>query len=740
MRIGPTGLLVLAMLALAAGLLAPVWATGRVVGPFDHIAPMAGQAAEPPRQNWDILQADGALQFFAWRDLVFESWGRGEVPLWNPHQLAGTPLLANSQSAALYPPHIVVGLLRLPTPLALNLLLILHLAWAGIGAALLAQRFGSGRLGGLVAGGLFALSPFLVTWLALPSVITTCAWIPWCLLAVHRATDPEGFSWSRLPGRITPLALAVGMLLLAGHLQFAAYGLLATGILLVAQVVTFPRGLVPAVVGLGLGAMLAAPQLLPVLDYSRYSHRTNTPTAEGYAAYVDAAVRSYEFPALVSLSLLGHPGSLHTEPSLPNYWPALAKRGGNPAESAVTLGPILLCLIAWGCARRVYDRHHLALWALAAVALLLLIGSPLNRLLYFYAPGWSATGSPARIAVLFVLAMAVLAGRALGEARAEPSPKQAGVSAMVGLVAVLVAGMFASLGTDQTWITGFDGGTVRAIAGESVLWFWPLILAVSGAGLVFVLGQRPAWRVYAVTAALAVTMVSYSGGWIPSGKPWPRSTPVAERTAYLNDTWELFAPAPAVMPPNIASALRRNDLAGYDSLLHRDTVAFLADLMGQDPAPPANGNIMFIKPTADPSRLRDAGVRTVIARNPDPRYGDPLRTREGWYAHDLGGERFMHPNPVELVHDGTLRQVLRGRGAGVLEARERNLPGWTARVNGEPTPIADGYWRRIETPNGDWEAVFTYAAPGLAQGRILGLLAAILLVFGMFGERLRSRR
>ena len=44
------------------------------------------------------------------------------------------------------------------------------------------------------------------------------------------------------------------------------------------------------------------------------------------------------------------------------------------------------------------------------VGLLLAVGSPLGALLYFGAPGWSATGSPGRAAVLLVLALCVTAG------------------------------------------------------------------------------------------------------------------------------------------------------------------------------------------------------------------------------------------------------------------------------------------------------------------------------------------
>lgn len=87
---------------------------GHTLGPWDQVGPMAsltGQRAESTKA-WDVLQADACLQFYPWRDLVFESWGAGRVPFWNPYSLCGTPLLANSQSGGFYPPHIVWGILQ----------------------------------------------------------------------------------------------------------------------------------------------------------------------------------------------------------------------------------------------------------------------------------------------------------------------------------------------------------------------------------------------------------------------------------------------------------------------------------------------------------------------------------------------------------------------------------------------------------------------------------------------------
>jgi len=49
---------------------------GEAIGPFNQIRQMAPWNGPKPVQPWDVLQIDGVLQFYTWRDLVFDAWGR----------------------------------------------------------------------------------------------------------------------------------------------------------------------------------------------------------------------------------------------------------------------------------------------------------------------------------------------------------------------------------------------------------------------------------------------------------------------------------------------------------------------------------------------------------------------------------------------------------------------------------------------------------------------------------------
>jgi hypothetical protein len=210
----------------------------------------------------------------------------GALPLWNPHQSLGGPFLATLQVGILYPPNWLHALL--PSPTAFVVLAFLHVVLAGLAAGLLASAFGTGAAGSAVAGLVYASSFQLVSSVYSPPLLYTAAWAPLLLFAVDRIVAAASLS------RVALLALAVAMMLLAGwpytlamtSLGAAAYG----GALLVAQAVRarrLPWGAIAALLlGVLVGAMLAAPQLLPTRDLVARSCRALGSVVEGQAIFV----------------------------------------------------------------------------------------------------------------------------------------------------------------------------------------------------------------------------------------------------------------------------------------------------------------------------------------------------------------------------------------------------------------------------------------------------------------------
>ncbi len=718
--------------------LIPLWRAvflGEAIGPFNQIRQMAPWNGPAPDQPWDVLQADGVLQFYGWRDLVFRAWGQGEVPFWNPYQLCGTPLLANSQSGGLYPPHILAGLFHLPTALAMTLLAWLHLSWAGLGCYVLARSVGATRNGAAVAGACFSLSAFMLAWTALPSVISTCAWIPWVLSCVYSM-------FRRQTGRsFAGLAVSTAMMLMAGHLQFAAYGLMAAILILLLLTFSLKRPVIipgAAVGALLLGACLAMPQLLPVFSYSRFSHRQNVPDEQGYQAYIASALKPFELPVLLNSKALGDPNVFAdhggTRLLVSSYWPPLIKRGANYAESALGPSLIVIFLLALVPYRRIGFKKLGPMLALALLSLLFALGTPLNRVFFFLLPGWSSTGSPARIGVLFVLGLSVVAGLGVRpnlSLRRSRLCWAAGLC-LLGVIASEYAPLLAKSLIQEDLSPYFSNQRPALIA----------FIAVVSIVAFQILGRKVRWLVMPLSA-IAVLAAQIGPCFVRTGKPLEQVVQESGRIAAVNERWDLLQAAPALLPPNTATILRLHDVAGYDSLLHRDTVALLHEIDGQDPAPQANGNMMFIKPSADLGRLSEAGVDEIWSMTPITALGTPFGQDRGYFRYRLAtrGRAYTENGPAPIIHEGFGRLDIKAPGPGELTVKERNMEGWSARIDGKRASIPPGRWIRLALGRGGHSIELRYQAPGFVLGLWVAVLAlAALLITSIQWKSLSWKR
>lgn len=635
--------------------LIPIW-RALVLG--EAIGPVAQLFGPDDGKPWNVLQMDALLQFRVWRGLVFESWSHGQIPFWNPYSLLGTPLLANSQSGGLYPFHILMGVLRIPLDRAIGLLAWTHLALAALGTYRLSRALGCDRASAFFGASAFGLSSFLLAWTPLASVPTTVAWIPWLLfwIARGRAGDRRAGAW---------MALCFAMMLLAGHLQFAFYGGLAAG--LFAIVYGGRSSLTVALPALLIGAMIASPQVGAALAFGQRSHRRAPATEEGYAAYSRSALQVWQLatvPAPTAQGLPYDPIGVGGKP-LTGYWPSLVKPGENFAEAAVGLGApvfLMLFLAPW---RR---REVWSIGLVAALGLLLAMPTLVNRLVYFGVPGWSATGSPGRAAVLFVLGGCVLGALGFARLRTVVLPERRGFPVIAGLIVGLV--LVTGLGT-------FAPANVLGILSEAFDGVKTLDVIPAGLGLVLtfavvflLLAAKMKGRdvvVYAAGLPALFAFATYGRGLIPTGVVPEYAVPGGglERVAVENDRWSLFVNPKATLPPNFLAGRRVIGTGGYDSLIDRDTKALLDAANGRDSSPPENGNMMFVKPGADPAKLRELGVSTLLTKRGEAvPIGGAIATVDGAPARiaqvDAGG--------FTLLSDRS----------GEATVRFRNLWGWSA--------------------------------------------------------------
>ncbi|MCA9067739.1 MAG: hypothetical protein KDA84_02370 [Planctomycetaceae bacterium] len=154
--------------------------------------------------------------------LVFRTWPRqalethGQLPLWNPFFLSGTPWFGNPQSGMLYPPNWIF-FLGGGAWLA-SWMLIGHLWWGGLGVYFVVRRMDWNWGAGVLGGCAYLAAPFLIaqTGEGHYNQICVAAWIPWAFFVF------EGFrKGSRYA--VPSLALVMALMFFSGHVQECYY-------------------------------------------------------------------------------------------------------------------------------------------------------------------------------------------------------------------------------------------------------------------------------------------------------------------------------------------------------------------------------------------------------------------------------------------------------------------------------------------------------------------------------------
>jgi hypothetical protein len=349
----------------------------------------------PERRIQSPALSDPVWQFVPWLRLARRELLQGRLPLWNPHQDGGVPLLGNSISALGSPLNWPVLLADVDPGWNLSLLSRLLLAAAAAFAFL--RDLGRSRLSAALGAVAFALSGAFVAWLEHPLTLAAAP-APLVFLFARRAARQAG------PGGIVGLAISTYLVLSGGHPETALMvALLSAGVVWAAGRGA-RRRLAPAAGALR-GAGRAAPLLLPFLEYFQLSAAR---LGEGRRPFVLSARDLLRFVA----------------PRLP---------GSNVIEAAATVSVPLLMLLPFGLRVGWRDRET-RFWTLAAAVMLLVVyGNPLSRVLAVSTPVyWS------RFLLMLPIALAVVATAGLDALRTPLSARR-GPVLWPGIAAVAVA-------------------------------------------------------------------------------------------------------------------------------------------------------------------------------------------------------------------------------------------------------------------------------------------------------------
>jgi hypothetical protein len=641
-----------------------------------------------------------------------------QLPLWNPAILSGMPLAADPLAGLTYPPNWLTVLF--PSAIMFNILLIVHLAWAGLGMYRLARAEGIGSPGAYAAGIVFAAGTKFAAHISLGHIglVYAVSWTPWVLhiwrhMILSPGTQP-GRRSAAAGGALAAAfladprwALPLG-LLLAGYVLYLAWD--SRKVTKHAWKILLKDSALALLITLGLSACL----LLPLAELTNLSLRAVIKPSEA---------------SVFSLTP-------------PDLWGFVLLRSGEP-EQFVYIGVVglLFAMLAL-----LEPRGVLRFWPLAAlVSLLLALGSttPVYRWFQTLVPGAALLRVPARFFFLVILSIAMLAAKgfenhiSLEQAAGHPKRLRLAGFIFLSLVLGLNAGLLVLRGLPDTAVLA------------------PLI--AGGIGLVLFLAGRRLLPNNAVRVAAWLSLAALELIWVDSAlvtwrplNEFSSQPETASRLEAEQGSTRIFSPTYSVSA--LQAALYGYQLAqGISPLQLRSYHDVFTDSLGITDAgysvalPPLTwiDQVPSLSTRIDLQQLEKLNIGWILSSSPLPVDGLVLEgVGDEGYSYHLPqprprawlevGQAESSPawEPVELESWSPNRIRLSVAGPGRLVLSEVDYPGWQVSVDGSRRDVetAEDLFRAISLPAGVHEVVFSFHPWSVYLGWGISILFGVTLI------------
>lgn len=710
-----------------------------------------------------FLKDDFQLQFLPGSHEVAEAWMSGELPLLNPHSWHASALAAEYQFGvfslfrALL--DIVVWLLPLSLPARAAVLFIAHAMVCAAGASLLARSHGVRPSLAMMVALVASLNGWILWWGTTWIVaVTAFAWLPWYWLGLRSVCHGTSrWSWAG-----TGIAL---YLLIAAGSPYVALMAVVMAILHIVPALILQRRAALAMIGSSiLGCCLAAPALLPLLEYFPHTYRSVAqPFEQSWFWIVPPA-------GLFGLVV----------PAFTTAWPVFA--GWLPHPSVELLGGfVALAGLAAGLAsayrRELVRRHTLLLVLIASVGMLMMLPSrtPFQwsfHWLPLFHLGLALLGAIAleKVRRVWIAALGLIFLTALATLLFDPSPAMALAHAALLVALTLLWALLErrelrmARAMPAAITAVMIAATFLAFSGEREVPVWKLEPSVLRAE-----PFDPARRYLAMYSLADIVLADETGRFtlgVHSGSR-PGSLPALAALKFVNGYSSLGPDAltrlfrfeaHGPMPADSAMATIRFE-SGPQQLLHhmgvdglivpvrmaREHGLLLAD-HGWDVAGSVGAFVLLHRrePTPDPLFFAAMAVKrttpeesllSITARRTVPLpvvlftpNGAPQTERYGRRSFTVARER----------RNETTVTVSSGPKA-LIVFRRAWLPGWHATLNGRPLPVlrANMIMPAVEIPPGEaGELRLVYRPASLVAGATLaGIALLVLLVIAIWSSR-----
>ncbi len=719
-----------------------------------------------PKGGWYAV--DAIRQMYPWKELVIDQLKNGQIPLWNPYNFSGYPLLANIQSAVFYPLNLVFLIPSFPWSwtayIALAVLLPAYFMFHFL------RSLDRSPLASVISAIAFAGAGQMIDWLEWGVITHTFIWLPLSLYSINRFTQKKDKKYLLL------FIFSIISAIFSGYPQRAAYSLIVIVLWIFmkwrSQKKSSMKHLVPISMAFLLAISMTAVQWIPTAEF--YFHSA----MRGEVSEQLSERGGLPWQQLATIFAPDYFGNRVTN----NYW---AKDFGNIdyMDADLYIGASVIPLILLAIFSLKNNKHIKFLTILTVIGLLLGIRSPISGIVSGLGIPVISTGVASEALIITVFSLAALAAFGFDDLKSEISFKRRLTSITItGAIYALLIFMSLTFDQDKTR-TALRNLVVPGTA----------FLGGAGAMIVFIKFKKSTIPALLFIGFLSVELLFHSNKMLSFSSPnlaYPEHILFSELNSIAgNDRvagfWE------TEISPNIQTAVRMNSIEGYDPLYILRYGEFISSAQ--------QGRLEKIIPRSDAdleqkneqnrNRVLDlTSVKYIPAKvtksdelwEQEPLKYNPQRFKLVWLQDRFKIYENLHALPrvklysdweviesdeqiIEKLYDPTFnpqstvilehQPLLKGseplNGKVRITSYEPNrvdiesqsnipaillltdsyYPGWKATVDEKPVDIlrANYTFRAIEVPEGNHNITFSYQPISFKVGSLISIVSTIVV-------------
>lgn len=373
----------------------------------------------------NFLLTDPVRQLIPWKSFAISVLKDHQLPLWNPYNGAGTPLLANFQSGIFYPLNIIFFLFHFL--ISWTIFLMLQPVLAGLFLYFYLRNLKLEKWSSIFGSFIFAFSGFSIAWMEWGNVLHTALWLPLILLCKDKLLKKFSGKWAIL------LIFAECSALFAGHLQTWFYMLLISNVYLFYRIFQQSKKDIGMIIKtytpfLLLGALIliiGAVQLVPTFHFILQSARSLDQNMWQQPGWFVPWQNLIQFFAP---DFFGNPATL-------NYWGVW-----NYAELVGYIGilPLIFALFA-----TIFSKHKEKFFfvIITVIAFLFALPTFIAKLPFQFNIPFLSTSQPTRLLFVVDFCLSILAAMGFDSFLAKRNKAILWVFAFVGLVLLATFGI-----------------------------------------------------------------------------------------------------------------------------------------------------------------------------------------------------------------------------------------------------------------------------------------------------------